>query len=62
MKKVFISLAFLCTTVCLSAQSINDSLRLEIIEIVPGKYGSYNIRIAIENCTEGIRYGLFCGH
>ena len=59
MKKVFISLAFLCTTVCLSAQSISDSLRLEIISIVPNKYGNYSVSIAIENRTKEFCYVLY---
>ena len=61
MKKVFISLAFLCTTVCLSAQSISDSLRLEIISIVPNKYGNYSVSIAMENRTKEFRYLLVYG-
>ena len=61
MKKVFISLAFLCTTVCLSAQSISDSLRLEIISIVPNKDRNYSVNIAMENRTKEFRYLLFYG-
>ena len=61
MKNVFISLAFLCTTVCLSAQSISDSLRLEIISIVPNKYGNYSVSIAMENRTKEFRYLLVYG-
>ena len=59
MKKVFISLAFFFTTVCLSAQSITDSLRLEIISVVPNKYNNYDVNITMENRTKEFRYSLY---
>ena len=59
MKSAILSFVFLCCAVVgLHAQSVNDSLRLEIIDIAPGQYGNYNLRIAIENCTKEYRYGL----
>ena len=63
MNKVFISLAFLCTTVCLSAQSISDSLHLKITNVTPFKIfpdapQNYRIALAIENRTKEFKYSL----
>ena len=58
MKTMFLSLACLCIATCLSAQSITDSLYLEIASIVPGKYNNYDVNISIENRTKEFRYLL----
>ena len=60
MRTIIFSLAFLCTATCLSAQSISDSLRLEIISIVPNNmYNNYDVNISIENRTKEFSYSLF---
>ena len=59
MRTIFFSLVFLCIATCLSAQSISDSLRLEIISIVPDKYNNYDVNISIENRTKEFRYVLY---
>ena len=58
MKTMFLSLVCLCIATCLSAQSVSDSLHLEITSIVPGKYNNYDVNISIENHTKEFRYLL----
>ena len=59
MKTMFLSLVCLCIATCLSAQSVSDSLHLEIASIVPGKYNNYDVNISIENQTKDFCYVLF---
>ena len=59
MKPMFLSLVCLCIATCLSAQSVSDSLRLEIVSIVPAENTNYNVNIAIENHTKKFCYVLY---
>ena len=59
MKTMFLSLVCLCIATCLSAQALSDSLRLEIVSIVPAENNNYNVNIAIENHTKKFCYVLY---
>ena len=59
MRAAIFSLIFLCTTTCLSAQALSDSLRLEIVSIIPAEHNNYDVNIAIENRTKEFCYVLY---
>lgn len=63
MKTRILFLTFLCAAACLSAQTVNDSLRLEITNVTPFRIfpdapQNYRITLAIENRTKEFKYSL----